>query len=77
MGLDLNGNKLYSTSIGPKGEVIKQISTDGLVLHLDAQNKNSYGGSGNIWTDLIGNYNSTMYNSPTYNKYCKEEVKMI
>ena len=25
MGLDLTGNKLYSTSIGPKGEIVKQI----------------------------------------------------
>ena len=62
MGLDLNGNKLFSTSIGPKGEVIKQLSTDGLVLHLDAGNKNSYGGSGTTWTDLSGNNNTaTMF----------------
>ncbi len=67
MALDLNGNKLYSVTVGPKGEAIKAISTDGLVVHLDAQNKNSYGGTGNIWTDLKGNYNSVLYNSPTYN----------
>lgn len=67
MGLDLTGNKLYSTSIGPKGEAIKQISTDGLVIHLDAANKNSYLGSGTTWTDLSGNGNhATIYNSPTY-----------
>jgi len=68
MGLDLTGNKLYSTSVGPKGEVIKQISTDGLVLHLDAGNKNSYGGSGTTWTDLSGNSNTgTLTNGPTFN----------
>ena len=67
MGLDLNGNKLFSTSVGPKGEVIRQISTDGLVLHLDAGNKNSYEGSGTTWTDLSGNgYNGTLTNGPTY-----------
>ena len=67
MGLDLTGNKLYSTSIGPKGEIVKQISTDGLILHLDASNKNSYVGSGATWTDLSGNGNhGTLYNSPTF-----------
>jgi hypothetical protein len=68
MGLDLTGNKLYSTSVGPKGEVIKQLSTDGLVLHLDAGNKNSYSGSGTTWTDLSGNANTgTLTNGPTFN----------
>jgi len=67
MPLDLNGNKLYKSSIGPTGESVKNIITDNLLVHLDAQNKNSYGGSGTTWTDLIGNYNATMYNSPTYN----------
>ena len=67
MGLDLTGNKLLSTSIGPKGEVIKQIATDGLVFYVDAGNKNSYSGSGSTWTDLSGNGNhGTLYNSPTY-----------
>jgi hypothetical protein len=42
MPLDLNGNKLFKTSIGPTSEVIKQLSIDGLVMHLDAGNKNSY-----------------------------------
>ena len=68
MGLDLTGNKLYSTSVGPKGEVLKQLSTDGLALHLDSGNKNSYGGSGTTWTDLSGNSNTgTLTNGPTYN----------
>jgi hypothetical protein len=68
MGLDLNGNKLFSTSVGPRGEVIRQISTDGLVLHLDAGNKNSYGDSGTSWVDLSGNINNgTLTNGPTYN----------
>jgi hypothetical protein len=66
MGLDLNGNKLFSTSIGPKGEVIRQIPTDGLVLHLDAGNKNSYGGSGTTWTDLTGNGNNGTLVNGTY-----------
>jgi hypothetical protein len=30
------------------------IPTNGLILHLDASNSNSYPGSGNIWFDLSG-----------------------
>jgi hypothetical protein len=47
---------------GPK------IVTDGLVLALDAASKNSYPGSGTVWTDLSGNgYTGTLTNSPTFN----------
>jgi hypothetical protein len=67
MGLDLNGNKLFSTSVGPKGEVIKQLSTDGLICHLDAGNKNSYAGSGTVWYDLSGNSNNFNVVSGVYN----------
>lgn len=55
MPLDLNGNKLLSASIGPRGEVIKQIPINGLILHLDSGNKNSYPGSGSTWFDLTTN----------------------
>ena len=67
MPIDINGNILSSTSI--TGSMFSNsIVTDGLVLHLDAGNKNSYGGSGTIWTDLSGNSNtSTLTNGPTYN----------
>ena len=68
MPLDLTGNKLSSTSIGSKGEVLKHIVNDNLLLHLDAANKNSYSGSGTVWTDLSGNgYNGTLTNGPTFN----------
>jgi hypothetical protein len=64
MPLDLNGNKLNSTSIGPKGEVAKYIETDNLVYYLDAGNLNSYS-SGTTWSDLSGNSNtSTLINGP-------------
>jgi hypothetical protein len=47
---------------GPK------IITNGLVLYLDAANRNSYPGSGTTWTDLSGNgNNSTLTNGPTFN----------
>ena len=42
------------------------IITNGLVLALDAADKNSYPGSGTTWFDLSGNGNNgTLVNSPT------------
>jgi len=44
------------------------ITTDGLVLCLDAANSRSYPGSGNSWLDLSGNNtNGVLQNSPTFN----------
>ena len=44
-----------------------KIVTDGLVLALNAADKNSYPGSGTTWTDLSGNSNTgTLTNGPTY-----------
>jgi len=43
------------------------IVTDGLVLCLDAADKNSYPGSGTTWSDLSGNgYDGTLTNGPTF-----------
>ena len=51
-----------SYNTGPK------IVTDGLVLCLDAADRNSYPGSGSTWYDLSGNgYNGTFVNSPSFN----------
>ena len=45
-----------------------KISTDGLVLCLDAANSKSYPGSGTTWTDLSGNGNNgTLVNGVGYN----------
>jgi hypothetical protein len=42
--------------------------TSGLVLALDAADRNSYIGSGTSWKDLSGNaYNGTLTNGPTFN----------
>jgi hypothetical protein len=50
-----------SVSNGPS------IVTSGLVLSLDAADKNSYPGSGTTWTDLSGNSNNgTLTNGPTF-----------
>ena len=44
------------------------IITQGLVLALDAADRNSYPGSGTTWTDLSGSGNNgTLTNGPTYN----------
>ena len=42
------------------------IVTDGLVFYVDAGNSNSYPGSGTTWTDLVGGFNGTLSNGPTY-----------
>jgi hypothetical protein len=42
------------------------IATTGLILNYDISNASSYGGTGNIVTDLTGSSNATLYNSPTY-----------
>ena len=50
-----------SVSNGPS------IVTSGLVLSLDAGDRNSYVGSGTTWTDLSGNSNNgTLTNGPTF-----------
>lgn len=44
-----------------------QLVTNGLILALDAGDRNSYPGSGTSWTDLSGNGNhGTLVNGPTY-----------
>ena len=44
-----------------------RIITDGLVLCLDAANRQSYPGSGLVWTNLAGSNNGTLTNGPTFN----------
>lgn len=43
------------------------IVTGGLVTYLDAGNRKSYSGSGNVWADLTGVNNATLLNGPTLN----------
>jgi hypothetical protein len=44
-----------------------RVITDGLVLALDAADKNSYPGSGTTWNDVSGNGNNgTLTNGPTF-----------
>lgn len=51
-----------AASLGPK------IITNGLLLALDAADRNSYPGSGTLWTDLSGKGNNgALVNGPTFN----------
>jgi hypothetical protein len=75
MPLDLNGNIITSDSVS-SGYFKNSIITNGLVLQLDAENKNSYNGSGVTWADLRGNYNGTMYNSPTFNSTSPSSIQL-
>ena len=66
MPINLNSNVISSTSIS--GSTFNNtIITDGLICHLDAGNKNSYGTSGTSWLDLSprGN-NGTLVNGVGY-----------
>lgn len=42
------------------------ITTDGLVLALDAGSKKSYPGSGTTWSSLVGSTNATLTNGPSF-----------
>lgn len=57
MAIIIKGKTVYGPSI----------VRDGLVLYLDAANKKSYPGTGNIWHDLSGYKNNCVFNStPSY-----------
>ena len=62
-GITVDGGISWKISVltAPVG-----IVQDGLVLHLDAGNYDSYPGSGTTWTDLAGSNDGTLINGPTY-----------
>jgi hypothetical protein len=46
----------------------QNIVTNGLLLNLDAANKDSYPGIGTTWNNTVSNsYNATLYNGPIFN----------
>ena len=73
---DLSGNSITGTargsyqwkSNGQNGSILNScIPNNGLVVHLDAANSNSYSGSGNTWHDISGNNNDfTLHGSPVF-----------
>ena len=44
-----------------------RIIGDGLIYHLDANDKTSYRGGGTEWRDLVGTNHGALTNSPTFN----------
>jgi len=46
--------------------ITSPIVKENLVLHLDAGDSDSYGGSGTTWTDLAGSNDATLTNGPVY-----------
>ena len=73
-GPDVAGITTFTGTSGivmPSGDtahrfVDPNLVTDGLILHYDFSNHNSYPGSGDTVYDLVGGQNGTLYNSPTY-----------
>jgi hypothetical protein len=63
----LSGLLILSGLVAVTPSASADISTNGLVLHLDAGDSASYPGSGTTWTDTSGNgLNGTLVNGPTY-----------
>jgi hypothetical protein len=62
MPLNINSKTLLSTNITSTGIFKKRITTDGLLFHIDAADKDSYSGSGASWNDLSGNGNNFTLN---------------
>jgi hypothetical protein len=67
MPLDLNGNIITSSTVS-SGYFKDTVITNGLLIHVDAANRNSYSGTGTTWYDLSGNGNNgTLNGSVQYN----------
>lgn len=54
MPIDVNGNIIEAADVYSDGEHIRRITQNGLYLHLDAGNAESYPGTGTDWYDLSG-----------------------
>ena len=66
--LDNKDSVTMQTSVAPVND--KPVITNGLTVHLDAGNKNSYPEIGNTWFDLSGNNNGNLRpdsGGPTHN----------
>jgi hypothetical protein len=65
--IDLSINNLYGTcNLGFTGGYKRNFANDGLILHLDASNPNSYSGD-SAWNDLsTNNCDYTLINNPTF-----------
>ena len=67
MPLVVKNHIISSNDITSTGVFDTKVNRDGLILHLDAADVDSYPGSGSTWFDLSGNgYNATIVNGSTY-----------
>ncbi|WP_282459068.1 hypothetical protein, partial [Mycoplasmopsis arginini] len=57
MPLYVKNNAISSNDITSVGVFKEKVNRDGLIMHLDAANLNSYSGSGGVWYDLSGTSN--------------------
>jgi hypothetical protein len=74
MALYLKNNEITSSDITSTGVFKQKYNRDGLILHLDATDVDSYPGSGTTWFDLspLGNnfeINPSAFNSSTSTRY--------
>jgi hypothetical protein len=74
MGLNVGGYEVNSSVA--KSFVYNDIIKNGLVVYLEASATESYPTNGAIWYDIIGNYNGSLINSPTYNSGLDENIQL-
>lgn len=74
MGLNVGGYEVNSSVA--KSFVYNDIIKNGLVVYLEASATESYPGSGGTWYDIMGNYNGSLTNSPTYNSGTDENIQL-
>jgi hypothetical protein len=67
MPLDINSNIISSSDITSTGIFKTKVPRDGMILHLDAGDLDSYPGSGTAWNDLSGNGYNFVINASAYN----------
>lgn len=67
MAFYLKNNRIYSFDITSTGVFKNKYNRDGLILHLDAADKDSYPGSGAVWYDLSPLGNNFQINPSAFN----------
>jgi hypothetical protein len=66
MPLHVKNHTISSNDITSLGVLDTKVNRDGLILHLDAADIDSYPGSGSIWYDLSNTSNDTTISGPTW-----------
>lgn len=66
MPLYVKNNAISSNDITSVGVFKEKVNRDGLIMHLDTANLNSYSGSGGVWYDLSGTSNDVNIYGPSW-----------